>query len=91
MLKVLVLNPADNIAVCLVDFEANTLIDQNDLRLTTIQKIPRGHKVALKAVKRGEGIIKYGERMGHATTDIEIGEHVHTHNVLGDRLSTESQ
>jgi hypothetical protein len=27
--------------------------------------------------------------MGHATKDITRGEHVHTHNVLGDRLSTE--
>jgi hypothetical protein len=27
--------------------------------------------------------------MGHATSDIQIGEHVHIHNVLGDRLSTE--
>ena len=27
--------------------------------------------------------------MGHATCEINIGEHVHTHNVLGDRLSAE--
>jgi hypothetical protein len=46
--------------------------------------------VASKSVKKGEGIIKYGERMGHATKDITVGEHVHTHNVLGDRLSTEA-
>jgi altronate dehydratase len=51
--------------------------------------IPRGHKVATADIKKGDGIIKYGERMGHATKDITRGEHVHTHNVLGDRLSTE--
>jgi altronate dehydratase small subunit len=45
--------------------------------------------VATKAIAKDEGIIKYGERMGHATSEIKIGEHVHTHNVLGDRLSTE--
>ena len=38
---------------------------------------------------RDDGIIKYGERMGHATAAIAVGEHVHTHNVLGDRLSSE--
>ena len=38
---------------------------------------------------KNDGIIKYGERMGHATRDIQVGEHVHTHNVLGDRLSKE--
>jgi hypothetical protein len=39
---------------------------------------------------KGDGVIKYGERMGHATKAIEVGCHVHTHNVLGDRLSTEA-
>ncbi|MCX6450080.1 MAG: UxaA family hydrolase [Actinobacteria bacterium] len=90
MRKVLVLNPADNIAICLEDMPAGVVIDQDNLKLTIMQKIPRGHKVASKAVTKGDGIIKYGERMGHATKDISIGEHVHTHNVLGDRLSTES-
>ena len=28
-------------------------------------------------------MIKYGERMGIATADIEPGEHVHVHNVRG--------
>ena len=90
MRKVLVLNPADNIAICLEDMPAGTVIDQDNLKLTITQKIPRGHKVASRPVTKGDGIIKYGERMGHATKDISVGEHVHTHNVLGDRLSTES-
>ena len=90
MRKVLVLNPADNIAICLEDMPAGTVIDQDNLKLTITQAIPRGHKVASRAVTKGDGIIKYGERMGHATKDISVGEHVHTHNVLGDRLSTES-
>jgi hypothetical protein len=68
---------------------AGTVVDQDNLKLTITQKIPRGHKVASRAVTKGDGIIKYGERMGHATKDISVGEHVHTHNVLGDRLSTE--
>jgi altronate hydrolase len=90
MRKVLVLNSADNIAICLEDMPAGTVIDQDNLKLTITQTIPRGHKVASRAVTKGDGIIKYGERMGHATKDISVGEHVHTHNVLGDRLSTES-
>jgi len=89
MRKVLVLNPADNIAICLEDMPAGTVVDQDNLKLTITQKIPRGHKVASREVTKGDGIIKYGERMGHATKDISVGEHVHTHNVLGDRLSTE--
>ena len=89
MRKVLVLNEIDNIAVCLVDLEIGEVIGQDGLSLTIQNRIPRGHKIATKNISKDDGIIKYGERMGHATSDIKIGEHVHTHNVLGDRLSTE--
>ena len=40
-----------------------------------------GHKYALKDIKAGENIIKYGNPIGHATEDIKAGDHVHTHNV----------
>ena len=40
-----------------------------------------GHKYALRDIKSGENIIKYGNPIGHATEDINAGEHVHTHNV----------
>ena len=89
MRKVLILNEIDNIAVCLVDLEIGEVIGQDGLSLTIQNHIPRGHKIATKNISKDGGIIKYGERMGHATSDIKIGEHVHTHNVLGDRLSTE--
>lgn len=41
----------------------------------------RGHKIALRDIKEGEDIIKYGYAIGHATEDIKEGEHVHTHNI----------
>ena len=40
-----------------------------------------GHKYALRNIRSGENIIKYGQPIGHATCDIAKGEHVHTHNV----------
>ena len=40
-----------------------------------------GHKYALRDIKCGEDIIKYGNPIGHAVADIKKGEHVHTHNV----------
>ena len=40
-----------------------------------------GHKYAARDIKCGENIIKYGNPIGHATSDIKKGEHVHTHNV----------
>lgn len=43
--------------------------------------LENGHKYALCSIKCGENIIKYGNPIGHATCDIEKGEHVHTHNM----------
>ena len=51
-----------------------------------------GHKYALRLIKAGENVIKYGMPIGYATADIAVGEHVHVHNVatnLGDCLEYE--
>ncbi len=40
-----------------------------------------GHKYALRDIAAGENIIKYGNPIGHATADIKVGEHIHTHNM----------
>lgn len=91
MRKILILDTRDNIGVCLTDIAAGELISQDGLEITVKNPIPRGHKIATAAIRKEDGIIKYGERMGHATCDIAIGEHVHVHNILGDRLSTEQR
>lgn len=52
--------------------------------------IENGHKYALRDIKAGENIIKYGNPIGHAVCDIKKGEHVHTHNIktnLSDKIT----
>lgn len=49
--------------------------------LTALDDIPKYHKAAVKAVTRGEEVLKYGEHIGRATADIKPGEWVHTHNL----------
>ncbi|MBE6583258.1 MAG: altronate dehydratase [Ruminococcaceae bacterium] len=44
-------------------------------------KIPKGHKFARRDIREGETVIKYGEIIGRATSDIKEGEWVHSHNV----------
>ena len=43
--------------------------------------IPAGHKFAVRPIPAGAAIIKYGQIIGFASSDIEPGCHVHTHNV----------
>ncbi len=89
MRKVLILDARDNIAVCLANLAEGDVVQQDDITITVKNKIPRGHKIATREIAKNDGIIKYGERMGHAVAPIAIGEHVHVHNILGDRLSAE--
>ena len=59
--------------------------DNSDFRITTKMDIPIGHKVALKDIRKGETIWKYGQDIGIAKADIAKGEHVHVHNVKTKR------
>ena len=87
----IVLDSRDNIAIALQDLALGLVIEQTDIDtpLVVTNSIPRGHKIALCDIAKGEPIIKYGERMGHAFAPIARGAHVHTQNVIGDRVSTE--
>ncbi|MBQ8343593.1 MAG: altronate dehydratase [Clostridia bacterium] len=40
-----------------------------------------GHNYATTYIKKGDNVIKYGSPIGHATEDINIGDHVHSHNL----------
>ncbi len=43
--------------------------------------LENGHKYARSDIKKGENIIKYGSPIGHAISDINKGEHIHSHNL----------
>jgi altronate dehydratase small subunit len=56
-------------------------------RLHTVRDfVPFGHKFALADIAAGAPVVKYGAVMGTATADIPAGAHVHTHNVVGNRV-----
>lgn len=52
--------------------------------VTARENIPAGHKIALRAVQKGETVCKYGYPIGVATCDIAAGAWVHTHNLRSD-------
>jgi altronate hydrolase len=86
MITALLVHPADTVAVCLTDAAAGECVKLSDGReLTAVAAVPRGHKIAVQAHAAGARVLKYGEPIGHAGTAIEVGEHVHTHNLVSDR------
>ena len=63
---------------------SNVIINEKDnvgVGLEGNDKIPAGHKYALRDIPQGDYVIKYGEIIGRATENICQGDWVHTHNV----------
>ncbi|MFP3194955.1 MAG: UxaA family hydrolase [Caldivirga sp.] len=81
-------NREDNVGVAIEDIRAGeeaqgVYIEDRSMGpvIKALEDIPLGHKIALRDIKAGERVIKYGRVIGVATRDIKVGEHVHIHNV----------
>jgi altronate dehydratase small subunit len=81
----IVLNEADNIATAVQDLkagqEASVRLNRELSRIGIKEDIPYGHKFAVKPVRSGDDILKYGEIIGRATADIAVGCHAHVQNI----------
>ena len=76
MSEIVVLNTDDTVAVALTPWPAGETREG----LTATQDIGQGHKIARRDMAKGSAILKYGQMMGIATTDIAAGTLVHIHN-----------
>ncbi len=76
--RVLRLDEADPVGVALADVAPGEPIWPG---VTAGENIPRGHKVALRAVRHGEVVRKLGLPIGVASGPIAAGRHVHIHNL----------
>ena len=85
MTRTIVLNPSDTVATCLAEFEAGAELEAGGTRLTVRQPIPYAHKIAIRPMRPGDQVVKYGEVIGIASRAIEPGDWVHVHNVESDR------
>lgn len=88
-MNVFQIHDADNVVVAVNAVSKGSSVHVAGRTITVLQDIPAGHKIALKDIKKGEDVIKYGFPIGMAKVDIPIGSWVHTHNVqskLGDLL-----
>ena len=82
---VLVITPRDNVATALEALETGQVLDIDGTQITIAESTPRGHKIALRPIRAGEAVLKYGSPIGTATADIAPGAHVHTHNLESGR------
>ena len=85
MTPALIISAGDNVATALEALEAGRTLRLGDVTVVVAESIPRGHKIALREIRAGEAVVKYGSAIGAASTRIAAGTHVHTHNVASAR------
>ena len=85
---VIIHDEEDNVGVVVIEKvtpnqDCNCWIMENDksAKIQSKSEIPLGHKIAMKDLKEGDTILKYGHDIGKVVKHINKGEHVHVHNV----------
>lgn len=62
------------------------IMDQDrEITFKAASDIPIGHKLAIKPLREGDTVIKYGVDIGRVVADIGVGEHAHVHNIKTKR------
>ncbi|SEG22836.1 altronate hydrolase [Eubacterium ruminantium] len=79
-MKLIQISPSDNVAVALEDIEKGEELQVGGISVIAAEPVARGHKIALKAIPAEGEIIKYGNVIAKASSDISVGQWVHTHN-----------
>lgn len=80
-MKFIQLQEQDSVVVLFENAEAGSVIEVGGQQIKLRQDVQTAHKVAIRPVRQGEHVYKYGYSIGVAKTDIEPGEWVHTHNL----------
>jgi (2R)-sulfolactate sulfo-lyase subunit alpha len=61
------------------------LEDDSTIQLKALDPVPLGHKIALRDIKQGDTVMKYGHDIGVANAPIAQGKHAHIHNMKTKR------
>jgi altronate hydrolase len=75
------LHPSDDVGIAREPLHAGETILFDDRSIVIPHPIPAGHKVSLVARQKDQPIHKFGQIIGFASKTIEIGDHVHSHNL----------
>ncbi len=79
MHAVIRLHPDDDVVIATRQLVSGTRIDAEDLVVSGL--IPPGHKIATRAIAKGEPVKRYNQIIGVAREAIARGQHVHVHNL----------
>jgi altronate hydrolase len=75
------IHPSDNVAVAIEPLEAGTEIVVGGERIELVEPVPAGHKIALRDMKPGDRVVKFGFPIGSLTGSVTRGAWIHSHNL----------
>lgn len=81
METVVKIHAADNVVVAVTPIAKGEAVQAAGTAITAKDAIPAGHKMAIRPIKAGEAVVKYGFPIGNATKDVTAGTWMHVHNV----------
>jgi altronate hydrolase len=87
--RAIVLRAEDDVAIAKKELAGGSVVEDGPARIEVRADIKPGHKVARRAVRRGDPVRRYGQVIGFATQDIAVGDHVHSHNLDIGELSAD--
>ena len=73
------IHPADDVVIARQQLLSGARIESCGITVSGL--VPPGHKVAVRAIRRGDPVRRYNQVIGTAKADIAPGQHVHTHNL----------
>lgn len=75
------LHPDDTVAIARASIYPGQTVSVAGTHFVAAVAIPAGHKMAIRPMAVGEPVVRYGQRIGHASLTISPGDHVHVQNV----------
>jgi len=81
MEKIVKIHQKDNVVVAISDISRGESVAVEGQPIIVADDIPAGHKIAIRKIVANQDVIKYGNPIGYALNDIQIGDHVHVQNV----------
>jgi hypothetical protein len=80
------IHSSDNVATLLDEASGDVveILGAGAGPIQSLEKVSRGHKIALRDIDISGAVVKFGVRIGHATQSIKRGAWVHLHNLASD-------
>lgn len=84
----LLMAPEDNCLIARTPLAAGAALTIDGVAVVLPEAIPLGYKVARRALRPGDKVLRYGALIGTVTAEVAPGAMLHTHNLVSDYIPT---